>query len=214
MQNGLTIRSISDGEHGIEQTLQRMASITRDAVRTQEILILSRRIVSNAPIEDKYKEAQAIFDWVVTNIRYVRDPIIAEFIMHPLRLMEIGSGDCDDLSILIASLAEAIGIQSRFVAIRTTKDSITGQPGPYTHVYVELLLNGGWVALDRANAHPQMGKTPSNYGDSLYMPVSVSREGYTLDDFKGSSTVTGIAILTGIFVVLAIFFTRKRHGRN
>lgn len=52
-------------------------------------------------------------------------------------------GDCDDISTLEAAILTAMGIQCRFVVIRSKPDTMV-----YDHVYVEALADGKWIVSD------------------------------------------------------------------
>lgn len=52
-------------------------------------------------------------------------------------------GDCDDISTLEAAILTAMGIQCRFVVIRSKPDTMV-----YDHVFVEALADGRWIVSD------------------------------------------------------------------
>lgn len=52
-------------------------------------------------------------------------------------------GDCDDISTLEAAILTAMGIQCRFVVIRSKPDTMV-----YDHVFVEALADGIWIVSD------------------------------------------------------------------
>ena len=54
-------------------------------------------------------EVQAVFEWVKANIRYTRDTEGLDTFTEPLKTVSLGVGDCDDMSILLASLLGSIG---------------------------------------------------------------------------------------------------------
>jgi Transglutaminase-like superfamily len=64
-------------------------------------------------------------------------------------------GDCDDISTLYAAFLKALGFQSRFVAIRV------GRATDFSHVYVEVSVPNGWIAVDPTVEHgtPYFGET-------------------------------------------------------
>lgn len=53
------------------------------------------------------------------------------------------SGDCDDMAILLASIAVAQGLPSRFVAIRSEPDN-----PEFTHVFLEVYDRHEWRPVD------------------------------------------------------------------
>jgi hypothetical protein len=204
MLGALTDREIPVGDAGIKATLHRMAVLARRGIRDEQILVLSRHITQSAPVADKAAEAKAIFDWMVKNIRYVTDPVHIEFIMSPAKLLtEVKAGDCDDLSIAMAALAEAVGIPARFVAVKT------GANKRFNHVYPELYINGRWIAYDIANVSPDVGKTTPNTGERLVQPVTVDEtQPPSLEEFSGTVKVVGAAI--GLVMVIGALFLFER----
>lgn len=192
--SNVTLSRIPDGKSGIVATLRKMAITARTSIRGSFITTLSRKIVVEQPIEDKFAEAKAILDWVIKNVRYVRDPVEVELLMTPERTVSIGSGDCDDLSILIAALCESVGIPARFVAVQTRED------GNYSHVYPEAWIDGEWIALDRASISPKIGKVTNSFGTKLIQPITISdMEGRSLQEFNKSMTIGSVAI--GLLIV-------------
>ncbi len=66
----------------------------------------------------------------------------AELIQTPEKTLSEKSGDCDDKSILLATLAETIGFSARFHAV-----GVRGEG--YSHVFTELLIpTKGWVSAE------------------------------------------------------------------
>jgi hypothetical protein len=81
-------------------------------------------------------EALAIGDYVKKHVRYVRDPDGIELLTDPKTMIDmlnrgIARGDCDDMSLLIATLLLSIGHTPYFRAVRY--DSFFGH---YNHIYV------------------------------------------------------------------------------
>jgi hypothetical protein len=72
-----------------------------------------------------------------------------ELLITPERLLTAPNpiGDCDDFSLLVASIFIALGIPVRYVAIAADPT----QPDMFTHVYVEIRVNNAWVAFDASH---------------------------------------------------------------
>ena len=81
-------------------------------------------------------EALALGDYVKTKVRYVRDPENIEYLQDPVDMIKqmqnnTAQGDCDDMSLLVATLLLSVGHQPLFRAVRYD------QPfGNYNHIYV------------------------------------------------------------------------------
>jgi len=89
-------------------------------------------------------QAKALFYFVRDNFDYVNDPKTSEYLASPLQTLFTRSGDCDDLTTLLANLESAIGLNTRLVFIPN-------------HVYLQIQLpealksykqEGDWVSLD------------------------------------------------------------------
>lgn len=104
---------------------------------------LAENILSSAGVASKdYRgEVEAIQAWVRENIRYTRDPYFVETLISPAALIDSRQGDCDDHSMLVASLLLSVGFKPRFVAIGYT-------PGTFEHVLTEVRLGTKWVTVE------------------------------------------------------------------
>lgn len=71
----------------------------------------------------------AIYNEVANRIYYVSDPRKDEYIANPMETWEVRGGDCDDFSVLLASLYEAIDIDASIAEV----SNLT-----YGHVFVVL----------------------------------------------------------------------------
>jgi len=104
-------------------------------VRRLSLAILENRF-SGTKSHNYAQEAKAIAEFVQKNVRYVKDPLGIEYLQDPLMMIEnlergIATGDCDDMSLLIATLLLSIGHQPYFRTVR-----YRSRTGPYNHIYV------------------------------------------------------------------------------
>ncbi len=99
--------------------------------------------------------AKALFYFVKDkdNLNYINDPP-DEYVKTAKETLKSGGGDCDDFSVLLANLLQAVGISTRFVFV----------PG---HVYVEAYLpeaigkyksEGEWVSMDSTCEYCEFGE--------------------------------------------------------
>jgi transglutaminase-like putative cysteine protease len=142
---------IPGGLEGVRATLRHMVSIARkflkpsasDASAIDSLLLVritAQRAVQHCREKDYVGEVSALHRFVRDEIRYVRDLLDAETIQYPDKTLQIGSGDCDDKSLLLCTLAHCIGYPSRFCAI-----AVDDEP-EYSHVSAQILVDGvGWV---------------------------------------------------------------------
>jgi hypothetical protein len=105
--------------------------------------------------KDYLGEIKALFEWVQRNIRYTKDPFRVEVLHSPRRMLELRAGDCDDMSILLGAMLEAIGHPVRLAL--AGPDPL--RPRLFTHVYLEVYHKGRWIPLDPTMPHP-MGWAP------------------------------------------------------
>jgi transglutaminase-like putative cysteine protease len=106
--------------------------------------------------ENRLCQAKAEYYFVQQNIVYVAET--DEYIQTPRELLATKGGDCEDQSLLLASLLQAVGIPTKFVHI------------PH-HVYVKAYLpdaprayrdEEGWIPLDPTCQSCDFGKIPKN----------------------------------------------------
>jgi len=111
--------------------------------------------------KDWDSEVNTLYKFVRDRIRYVRDINGVETLHTPEKILENAAGDCDDKSILLASLLESLGYRTRLVAVGFRKNS-------FSHVYPEVLHNNNWVSLETTEP-VDMGWKPKNIVTSLIL---------------------------------------------
>lgn len=129
---------LSNGVNGNYQTVD----IMKDLARTRSIHPLIRRLAMNIiedariPSHNYLDECKAIGEYAKNHIRYIKDPQGTEQLTDPLTMVDMlkenrAMGDCDDISLFIATLLLAVGHQPYFVILRYYKTT-----GPFNHIYV------------------------------------------------------------------------------
>jgi len=63
-----------------------------------------------------------IHNWVANNIVYVSDPMGFEYMTYPYETLDCKAGDCDDFSVLLASMYEASGLDAMIAYVDLTGD--------------------------------------------------------------------------------------------
>ncbi len=74
--------------------------------------------LASAIVEDygeKEGKVNAIYRYIVENFMYIADPEDTESVQSPFETLDLGGGDCEDLTILACSLLENIGIKTYLV---------------------------------------------------------------------------------------------------
>lgn len=143
---------IPKGYSGTKSTVEYMKTLLRAGakdfyVRQKAIDILMKEGV--VP-KDYLGEIKALFEWVKHHVRYTKDPFRVEVLHSAKRMLELRAGDCDDMTILLGAMLEAVGHPVRLVL--AGPDLL--RPRFFTHVYLEVCFKGRWISLDPTMPHP------------------------------------------------------------
>ncbi len=108
--------------------------------RDRKIRMMAVRIVKNCKPKDYLCEVKTLHKWVQDdrNIRYVKDTFGVERFATVKRTLEEAAGDCDDKSIVLQALAEAIGHETRTVLVDGDMQ------GKFTHVIPQIKIDDKW----------------------------------------------------------------------
>lgn len=157
------LSGIPEGRDGVKATLKAMRQLVLEGRKNPRIIILARRLCNGLPPKDYLGEARLLHAFVRDKIRYVRDPRGVETIVQPDKLLDIGSGDCDDKSVLVASMLEALHHPCRFLAVG-------GFPGRFSHVLVQTKVGDRWINVETTEPWP-LGRGPSNVAESMILNI-------------------------------------------
>jgi len=137
----------------IEQRLATIQRKVRESVQDGEMRKLALEITRQCPERDKRCEAKAIYKAVKKRIRYTGD--IGNIVWENGEVegvdlyqsarrtwFDMKGGDCDDHSILLATLLALNGITPK---LRVSKESLASD---WSHIYTVAELPSGYVALD------------------------------------------------------------------
>lgn len=138
-----------------------MSELVKAGKKNDTIRAKATLLVQSLPPKDRLAEIRALFSFVQNYIRYVRDIRNVETLHYPEQILAQQFGDCDDKAILLASLLEAIGHPTRFVAVAFT-------PGMFSHVFTDTRIGSGnkWLSLDPTEMKP-MGWRPPGIVDVI-----------------------------------------------
>lgn len=161
---------INKGKAGSLETAAEMARLVRsDTVRDEGLqdfaakILISNGLDSHSPSD---RILTAIFNFVQT-IHYIHDPAGSfEAIQNARQTIFRKYGDCDDLSVLLATLLAEVGFQPRFVLARYNQNT----PG-YDHIYIDIVLPTGRVALDPSTRKHGMGWESDRAIERLVYPI-------------------------------------------
>lgn len=137
----MTLGVLPSGAAGISATLKIMVRLARQYKKDVGVREVAGSLVRDLPQYDKIGEIKALHAFVRDAIRYTGDIRGVETLQTPKATLELGVGDCDDKSLLLAALLLAINLPARFVAI-----GMNG--GDLSHVLVEVRYGKGWMPLE------------------------------------------------------------------
>lgn len=156
----------------------------------QKAYIVSREIIKNQKnplmvrLARTLKTPENVYKWVRENIKYRREK--GDVLYEPEEVLKRGSADCEDLSLLIGTLAK---IQGYPVKLRIVKNGTR-------HIYPLVKINGKWVVMD-ATPHrhiPYINGVPKGYKLVFEGIVDEGLSGFRSDFEKAIITGTGVAI--------------------
>lgn len=99
------------------------------------------------PERDRWAEVVAIFQFVRANVRYTGDTYGLDTYQTGRRTLELRAGDCDDFTILLAGMLLSIGHHVRLKSVELREE-----PGGFSHIYAEVLLDRHWRPLDASSS--------------------------------------------------------------
>lgn len=132
---------LPDGDAGVAVTLELMVGIVLAYRASPVVRFAAQRIVQNCTSRDHVCQVQSIQAYVRDKINYLNDVRDVETIQTPDYTLDLNSGDCDDQSVLVASLLESIGFQTRFCAVGVRDQ-------PFSHVSSQVKLGKGWCNVE------------------------------------------------------------------
>ena len=151
---------MAGGDTGTAQTIARIRQLVSNGKKSINVNRTAIGIVWGTSPFSQTEKAQAIFNWVAQNTRFISDIVNAETLRSADEILRVRGGDCDDLNaILIPSLLATIGIPSRLVTIAHNSDD----PTDFSHIYSECLVDGQWRAMDVARPGAAFGRAPETY---------------------------------------------------
>lgn len=149
------LMSIPPGREGVRHTLRMMQHLTREGKKNTAIRQKAVELTRYLPQKARLDEIKAVAHFVRDRIRYIKDIDGVETVHTAERVLQNGAGDCDDKSLLLASLLASIGFKTRFVACGFK------EVGKFTHVFTEVKYGDKWLPLETTEPVP-VGWRPPN----------------------------------------------------
>jgi hypothetical protein len=190
------LSSIPRGPKGTEATLRVMEALVREGSRDPGVVLHAQQAVRNTPEYGKWAEVEAILADARRSMRYTADPAGMETIKSPIyTLQEIrrygrAVMDCDDVSVWVAALLRAVGLNTRFKVIKD-------DPFEFTHVYLEVEVDGEWAPVDPIARKMTVGQEPTGlFGSAIFQNGRLSGiRRQTMYKGLGASTALAPAVL-------------------
>lgn len=154
-----TLAGVGSGMSGVRQTVRQMRALVNQGRVDPAIRQCATTLIYLAPEKQDRQEVSKLLDFVQRSIRYVRDVNDVETLSSAAKTLAQRLGDCDDQSVLLASLCESVGYPTRFIV------ASYDDPAIMEHVYCSICVDGDWLDADPTEDHP-LGWAPPD-------PVSI-----------------------------------------
>lgn len=142
--NRMVVRKVP--HRSIEQTASNMRQLAWEGQTSPLVRHFAIETLRRVKPKDSLSEIGALYHATCREVHYLADPIGSEFLQHPEVTIRTAAGDCDDMSILLASTLLMSEILS--VGYPCRYKLVGFQNRPLSHVFLEAQVNGQWVALD------------------------------------------------------------------
>lgn len=137
------------GKQGVRQTLNKLGQLCRQYASNPEVRLAAEQIIKGGlENHDQGNQVSKVLRYVKDKVVYLRDPQAWEYVKTPdLMLSQIKAdgqtmGDCDDHVLLLNTLLDSLGFQTKFVAV------IINGGNMFNHVISSVYMRGKWVDLD------------------------------------------------------------------
>lgn len=117
------------GEGGVGMTALHIFKVTLDSLYLPEIKPIAAQLKQGTPVRD----AEAVWNYVRQNVKYVRDPRTQEIIRRADATLKDGIGDCEDMCILITAILFNMGYDKSEIFA-----NIIAQSNEYCHIFPTL----------------------------------------------------------------------------
>lgn len=134
---------IGDGDAGVTATIKKMQSITFGSEGVGNPHVRAAALDAVRGVQRGMDEITSIFEWVKRNIEFRGE--YSETLQTPLVTLQLGAGDCDDHTTLLAAMYESLGFETRFNTVSTG-----GVDDEFSHVFPEVKDKSSdrWLAVD------------------------------------------------------------------
>lgn len=148
-QRVVTFRSQEDQVYFLREMVMQSAPLAAIRARARDIVFR----IYNSPQRDEAAYAINIGRWVQAHIQYVHES--PEVFQMPTATIALGYGDCDDMVTVVASLLEAVGIESEIVGMEWQHPEGRAFQHIFARAVIPISGGGKWrVPLDVTLARP------------------------------------------------------------
>ena len=135
---------IGSGDRAIYKTIKHMQALVigPEGVGHPDVRVAAIDAVRGAV--KNLTEIDFVLDWLKKNIEFRGEN--AETLQSPVVTLQLGAGDCDDHSVLAASMLRSLGYNVQFKTVATQR----ADPLQYSHVYIVVQdkQTGQWKGVD------------------------------------------------------------------
>ncbi len=153
--------------------------------------------------------AKELFIWLKQNTDYKIHTINNE-VQPASKTMQLGTGDCDDLSFLYISLCRSLGIPARFIRGYLVEET-DGVVGAVAHAWTEVFVgdnidNQGWIPVECACSSKDMAvQVNQNFGVESVGHLRLFKDDGSNESMGASISGTGVRYDTGMKVDMTPF---------
>jgi Transglutaminase-like superfamily len=173
------------GDAGPEQTIGMLRHLVDQAWKDPVVNRTAIDTIRNAGVQpyDNWGQIRAIYNFA-HSFYFVNDPVMKEALRPTRELLKLGAGDCDDINgNVLPALLGTIGYETRLVTIAADPE----MPESFSHVYVEVLVDGIWYPLDAARPGVTMDSpAPSFFRRKWWSLTDNSSADYPADSPAGA----------------------------
>jgi len=136
----------------VEQIIGRVDDLALQYGKSEYVFAFARYLIRDITANNFVREHyNRVANFVLEKVVYVADPRGAEYVRSPVQMLTdyrnrgYTQGDCDDTVLLTNSLANALGFDTRVVAV-----TLKGSDYP-NHVVSQVMIQGLWRWFDGCN---------------------------------------------------------------
>lgn len=135
------------GLDAVRATLRKMAAVIRKYSSDVTTGTLARQLCTGAGVTDQRQSRRLCINilqaFVRDHIAYFFDPLYTEQLQTPPYTLSVGTGDCDDKTILLIAMLSSIGYDTELLAVGGVGQGWQASPGnpvdpsqppPFSHV--------------------------------------------------------------------------------